>query len=794
MLGRRERIADRIPASGAIVIATARDLRRLVPFPPPELERLRPNGYLLKTLRRQDRRLLIIAGADAPGALYGAFALLRRMALGQAVNSIALARNPAAPIRWVDQWDNLDGSIERGYGGRSIFFDHGRVRKHLARVRAYARLLASLGINGCDVNNVNADPRILRPEFLPQLARIAAAMRPWGVRMAISVSLASPQTAGGMATYDPLDPSVARWWRNEADRLYRWIPNLAGMTVKAGAEGQPGPAAYERTHAEAANVIARALKPHGGIVLYRAFVYNNHLNYLDLQADRARAAYDIFHPLDGRFDRNVVVQIKYGPIDFQVREPVSPLIGGLRRTNQALELEITQEYTGQQRQLCYLAPMWQKVLRFNFNPPGPAQRVRRLVTGEIDHRPLGGFAGVANVGLDSNWMGYDLALANLYAFGRLAWNPRRSARRLAAEWTQLSFGGDPEVDQTVVALLMDSWRTYKNYTGVLGLQTLTNILGPHYGPGPQSSDHNRWGQWIRAGRHAIGMNRGVSRSGAIGTGFLGQYPPPVAQRYASLKTCPDSLLLFFHHLPYRYKLHSGESVIQHIYNRHYEGAAEAAKFPAWWRALRGKIPAAQYQAVLARLEYQAGYARVWRDFINQYFYLRSGIPDARGRVGHYPNRVEAETMQLGGYRVVKLHPVEAASGGEAVACPRGRKVCRASFRFHGRAGRYRLAVQYFDVASGVAAFRLLAGGRQVAAWKADANLPGLPPPFFLARARRMLGDALGLSADDSTWKVVRGVSLHPGERIELIGTPQGYDRAAVDYISIHPETGTETSK
>ncbi len=813
MLGRRERIAARIPQSGAIVLATTAELGGLIASPPRRLARLRANGYLVKALTRRRRPVWLIAGRDANGALYGAFALLRRMALGGDAAHIDLLRNPAAPIRWVDQWDNLDGTIERGYGGRSIFFSHGQARRHLARVREYARLLASLGINGCDINNVNADPRVLAPGFSPQLARIAAAMRPWGVRIALSVSLASPQTAGGLRTYDPLDPQVARWWRRLADRLYQWIPDLAGMTVKAGSEGQPGPAAYGRTHAQAANVVARALAPHGGIVLYRAFVYNNHLDYQDLKADRAKAAYDIFAPLDGRFDPNAVVQIKYGPIDFQVREPVSPLIGALRRTNQALELEITQEYTGQQRQLCYLAPMWQKVLRFNFKesrlPPigrrqrkeekassndcRAARRVRQIVSGAAWRRPLGGMVGVANVGRDSNWMGFDLALANLYAFGRLAWNPRLSARRIAAEWTRLSFGGDPQVDRTVNALLMESWHVYKDYTGVLGLQTLTNILGPHYGPGPESADHNRWGQWIRAGHRAIGMDRTV----ATGTGFLGQYPPAIAQRYTSLATCPDNLLLFFHHLPYTYRLHSGETVIQHIYNRHYQGAAEAAEFPRWWRGLRGKVGRQRYRAVLNHLEYQAGYARVWRDYIDEYFERLSGIADARGRVGHHPGRIEAEAMRLDGYRRVKLHPSEAASGGEAVVCPRGKKQCRAAFRFAGATGNYRIAVQYFDVSSGTARFRLLAGVRRIAAWKANADLPGLPPAFVLrrlqsqggisgaaARQRAAFELRLGLTADDSTWKVVRGVRLRHGERIEIVGIPQGYDRASVDFVSI----------
>ncbi len=734
-----------LPHGGAVLLGTAQELRRALPFL--RFPALRPGGFVVRSLRRQGQPLLLIAGADANGVLYGSFALLRHMALAEPVPDIRLQESPAVPVRWVNEWDNLNGRIERGYGGNSIFFDQGQVRADLTRVSQYGRLLASLGINGCVVNNVNADPRSLAASFLPQLARIANALRPWGVRLALSANLSSPQSEGKLATYDPLDPNVAQWWRMKADQIYRLIPDFAGFLVKAGAEGQPGPDVYHRTHADAANVVARAVAPHGGLVLYRAFVYNNHLDYHDLKADRARAAYDIIHPLDGKFDANVIVQIKNGPIDFQVREPISPLLLDLPHTRKAVELEITQEYLGQQRQVVYLVPMWRQALRWLQHPPA-------------------GFAGVAGVGLDPNWLGSDMAQANLYGYGRLAWDRKLTARRILREWTQLSFGPDPLVNHTVNAIQMRSWPTYEHYTGVLGLQTLTNIVGPHYGPGPASADHNGWGQWIRAGHHGIGMDR----TSASGTGFLGQYPSWLEARYTSLATCPDHLLLFMHHLPYTYRLHNGESVIQDIYDAHYRGASEAAQFPQWWMALRGHLDPQVYQATLNELRYQAGYAVVWRDFINQYFFELSGIPDQRGRVGHHPDRVEAEAMRLRGYRVVAVTPAEAASQGKAVACPAHQAVCSAGTIVRQPNGTYTLSVLYYAPAQGTARFELLAGGRPIAHWTSMKGLPGST-----------------LNADTAVRLSFPHIRLRKGEPLTVRAVPSGGNPAGLDYIALHRE-------
>ena len=349
------------------------------------------DGFRIKTARQGSAHYTVVAGGTERGILYGVFALLRKIALQQPIDSLDETEVPYAPIRWVNQWDNLDGSIERGYGGRSIFWDNRRARPDLSRVSDYGRLLASIGINACSINNVNADPGILAPEMLPEIARIAAAFRPWGVRVAISVDFSSPKLVGGLDSFDPLDPGVAAWWDAKVDELYRSIPDLAGIVIKADSEGRVGPSAYGRTHADAANVVARALQPHGGLLFYRGFVYDHHMDWRNPKNDRARAADDNFRPLDGKFESNAVVQIKNGPIDFQVREPPSPLFGTLERTNQAIELQITQEYFGQARHSCVSRADVERSFGFRYARPTRGRRHARQGTGfGKSVRPAGG--------------------------------------------------------------------------------------------------------------------------------------------------------------------------------------------------------------------------------------------------------------------------------------------------------------------------------------------------------------------------------------------------------------------
>jgi alpha-glucuronidase len=774
------------------VVGTLDEVRRAFPdLPVPRT--LPPEGYWLcwagttgDLKGSESSTRLVVAGADDHGILYGVFALLREIAAGPGPFEIHTSA-PAMPIRWVDHWDNADGSIERGYAGRSLFFEGGKVRDDLAPVAEYARLLASVGINGCNVNNVNNAAPFLDPAMLQGIARIANIMRPWGVRIAISVDIASPQKIGSLATYDPLDPTVQAWWNAKVDEIYTLIPDFAGFTVKADSEGQPGPASYGRTPADAANVLAAALAPHGGVVLYRAFVYNHHLDWTDPKADRARAAYVIFHPLDGKFAPNVIVQTKEGPIDFQVREPVSPLFGGLTQTSQALEVQITQEYLGQQRHLVYLAPMWKEVLEFDMRVGGAQTPVKQIIAGRSFHQPPGapgsprtgprpwgggGMAGVSGVGRDA-WLSSPLALANLYAFGRLAWDPSLSPEKIAEEWTRQTVSNDAAVVQTVDNMLMQSWPAYEEYTGPLGLQTLTDITGSHYGPGIEGSENNGWGQWHRADHEGVGMDRSV----ATGTGYAGQYQPEVAKMFESTAATPDNLLLFFHHVPYTYRIHDGKTVIQYLYDSHYAGAAQAAQFMRDWQSLQDRIDPALYNNVLPRLEYQAGHAIVWRDAIVQYFFKLSGIPDDHGRAGTFPGRLEAEDARLTGYQIIDVKPWEDASRGTAVSClpatvGSAQRSCFAEWSYSGGAGLFDIAVRYFDLQGGIAKLVLTVNGQPAgpnATWSADAQLP-TPHPH----------------GDNSTRHVIHNVELKPGDLIRIMGTPDENDPAALDYVEITP--------
>lgn len=753
------RIETSLPNEDGIVVATVPNLPAALGLHAD----LAADAYWLKTVSAAGHRYTVITGADERGVLYGVFAFLRKLAVNESVAQLDDRQAPYAPIRWVNQWDNLDGSVERGYGGRSIFWIDGHAREDLTRVSDYGRLLASLGINGCTINNVNANPRMLDPALLPGIARIAEAFRPWGVRVSIAVDFGSPKSIGGLDTFDPLDPKVADWWMSKGDELYRAVPDLAGFVLKADSEGRVGPANYGRTHADAANLLARALEPHGGIVLYRGFVYNHHMDWRDPHNDRARAAADNFQPLDGKFDNNVVIQIKNGPIDFQVREPVSPLFGSLERTNTALELQVTQEYAGQGRSLVFLVPQWKTALDFDLRATGPDTPLKALAAGKVFHRPLGGFVGVANVGLDDSWFGSDLSQANLYGFGRLAWDPNLTSERIADEWTRQTFRPVPEVVRAVRMLLLESWRAYEDYTGPLGLQTLTDIVGNHYGVAVEASEHNGWGQWHNADEHGVGMDRTV----ATGTGYTGQYRPSVARTFESLATCPDDLLLFFHHVSYSYVLHSGKTVIQSIYDSHYAGAKTVAGWLDAWKVLAGKVDGVRYRAILDQLSYQAGQGEEWRDAVTMWFFRESHIPDAQGRVGNYASRYEAESMELAGYTPIDVHPRETASGGKAVIC--SSPLCSAQFRFDGKPGWYNVRVRYFDQNNGSSHFRLLVNKQPVEQWTADNHLP-----------------TVKLDGTSSSLCVVHNVPLRPGDEIRVEGSPDGGESAALDYIELAP--------
>jgi alpha-glucuronidase len=505
------------------------------------------------------------------------------------------------------------GQVERGYAGGSIFWRDGALCADPARVRAYGRLLAACGINAVAVNNVNVHTTEahLLTDRLGDVAAIAGLLRPYGIRIHLSVNFAAPVILDGAPTADPLDAAVRAWWADAAGRVYAAIPDFGGFVVKADSEGQPGPFAYGRSHADGANLLADALAPFGGVVHWRAFVYNHRQDWRDRATDRARAAYDHFAPLDGQFRDNVIVQVKYGPIDFQVREPVSPVIGALHRTRVAVELQVTQEYTGQQRHVCYLAPLWSEVLRFDFGGRPVAELADELVA-------------VSNVGDDPFWTGHPLAQANLYAFGRLAWAPALDPAAILDEWIDLTFGPAPR--EALRAIMNDSWLTYERYTAPLGIGFMVRP-GHHYGPDVDGYEYSRWGTYHFADRDGVGVNR----TRATGTGFTGQYPPPWSEIYESLERCPDELLLFFHHVPYGHVLHSGSTVIQHIYDTHFAGAERAAGMRRDWDAVADLVDPALHARVSERLDEQVRSAEEWRDQVNTYFFRKSGVPDAHGR-------------------------------------------------------------------------------------------------------------------------------------------------------------------
>ncbi|WFE21838.1 alpha-glucuronidase [Solwaraspora sp. WMMD937] len=585
--------------------------------------------------------------ADAPaGLLYGLFHVVR---LGESAfgdDMAARTHRPAIRRRMLDHWDNVDvhpvmGQVERGYSGGSIFWRDGAITDDTDRVRAYARLLAASGVNAVTINNVNVgrtEARLLT-DRLDDVATFADIFRPYGIRLHLSVTFAAPMVLGGLATADPLDKAVRDWWAATTAQVYGKVPDFGGYVVKADSEGQPGPFAYGRSHADGANLLADALAPHGGVVHWRAFVYNHRQDWRDRTTDRARAAYDHFAPLDGQFRDNAIVQVKYGPIDFQPREPVSPVIGAMPATRLAVELQVTQEYTGHQLHVCYLPPLWSEVLGFRFD--GDSLEADGDVSGDLGSSVAaiagrgGTLAAVSNVGDDPFWCGHPLAQANLYAFGRLSWDPSADPAALLDEWIDLTFPTGSVNDlatlrQTLHAMMDGSWRTYERYTAPLGVGFMVNP-GNHYGPAVDGYEYSRWGTYHFADRDGVG----VDRTRATGTGYTGQYPKPWSEVYESLTDCPDELLLFFHHVPYDHLLHSGSTVIQHIYDTHFAGVDEAIVMRERWLDIADAgLDPALYARVADRLDEQVRSAREWRDQINTYFFRKSGIPDAHGRRIH----------------------------------------------------------------------------------------------------------------------------------------------------------------
>lgn len=585
-------------------------------------------GYHLK----QEGSIIYVVAKGEKGLLYGAFDIIRRIASGMTIRGIEVFENPSNRYRMLNHWDNTDGSIERGYSGQSFFFRNDEILIN-KRTKDYARMIASIGINGVVINNVNvrgmAASGLITDRYLNTLKEMAEIFEGYGIKLYLSANFAAPIEIGGIASADPLNESVAKWWKSCVENIYKIIPSFGGFLVKADSEGRPGPFTYGRTHAEGANMLARALKPYGGLVIWRCFVYNCQQDWRDYKTDRARAAYDNFIGLDGAFDDNVILQIKNGPMDFQVREPVVPLFGGLKNTNMMLEVQIAQEYTGQQKHVCYLIPMWKETLEFNTYAKEEGALVKDIVSGRTYNQSSCGIAAVANTGDDYNWTGHDLAAANLYGYGRLCWNTELTAENIASEWIKQTFPMNDMVYKVVLDILMGSWLTYEKYTSPLGIGWMVNP-NHHYGPNVDGYEYDRWGTYHRADRNGLGVDRTMK-----GTGFSGQYNEPNASMYNSKETCPEELLLFFHYIIYDYKLKSGKTLIQHIYDTHFEGVEEVRRMVEDWCSLEGLIPEDLYNRVLERLLIQYDSSKEWRDRINTYFYRKSGVDDEKNRKIYY---------------------------------------------------------------------------------------------------------------------------------------------------------------
>jgi alpha-glucuronidase len=622
LLGTAIPLERRIARDGAVLAGTPASSRLVASLPlAAELARAGEEGFVLRAMSVGGRRSIVIAANRDVGVLYGAFHLLRLLQTRRPLEGLAVTSAPRIRLRLLDHWDNLDRSVERGYAGLSLW-DWQHLPDSLdPRYRDYARADASLGINGAVLTNVNADARILTPAYLAKVAALAGMFRPWGVRVYLTARFSAPIEIGGLATADPLDPAVRAWWAGKVDEIYRAIPDFGGFLVKANSEGQPGPQDYHRSHADGANMLAEALAPHGGAVMWRAFVYSN-----EVPTDRIKQAYDEFAPLDGAFRPNVLIQVKNGPLDFQPREPFHPLFGAMPRTPLMLELQITKEYLGQDTHLAFLAPMWEEVLDADTYARGAGSSVARVVDGSL-FSGGGGIAGVANVGTDRNWTGSHFNQANWYAFGRLAWDHTLSSAAIAEEWTRMTFSNDPAVMARITAMMLGSREAVVNYMTPLGLVHIM-AAGHHYGPGP----------WVARGRadwtavyyhRADTLGIGFDRT-AGGSDALAQYFPPVRRRWASRDSVPDALLLFFHRVGWRERLHSGRTLWDELVVRYSAGVDSARAMARSWDALQGTIDEPRFREVQADLAIQAREAAWWRDAALAYFQTFSRMPFPAG--------------------------------------------------------------------------------------------------------------------------------------------------------------------
>lgn len=573
-----------------------------------QLERMTSDGYVIKSTGDQ---IIISANSDI-GLLYGTFGLLRLIQTQQSLEEVSIASEPKIQERLLNHWDNLDRTSERGYAGFSIWDWHKLPGYIDQRYLDYARANASIGINGTVLTNVNANALILTPTYLEKVKALADAFRPYGIKVYLTARFSAPIEIGGLETADPLDSEVINWWENKVSEIYSYIPDFGGFLVKANSEGQPGPQNYGRSHADGANMMAKALQPHNGIVMWRAFVYSN-----EEPEDRAKQAFNEFMPLDGTFEDNVVVQVKNGAIDFQPREPFHPLFGAMKETPLAMEFQITQEYLGQATQLVYLAPMYKEVMDADTYAKGKGSEVAKAIDGSLYNHSISAIAGVANIGTDINWTGHPFAQSNWYTYGRLAWDHTISSEKIANEWIQMTWTQDSSELSIIKDLMMTSWPASVNYMTPLGLHHLMGT-GHHYGPGPWVDNLPRadWNPvyYHKADKEGIGFDRTRTGSDAVD-----QYFPEISKTFDDPTTCPEKYLLWFHHLPWYYQMKSGNILWTEIALRYQKGVDQVREMQNQWNQLENSIDPVRFRSVQMLLKIQANEAIWWKDACLQYF-------------------------------------------------------------------------------------------------------------------------------------------------------------------------------
>jgi alpha-glucuronidase len=584
-----------------------------------DFKSLGKEGFAIYSVKAADKNFTVISANTDIGILYGVFHFLRLMQMHQSIQNLSITSAPKIQNRLLNHWDNLTRHVERGYAGISIFNWHTLPGYIDQRYIDYARANASIGINGTVVTNVNANALILTKEYLEKFKALADVFRPYGIRLYLTARFSAPIELGKLKTADPLDSSVRNWWKEKINEIYQYIPDFGGFLVKANSEGQPGPQNYGRTHADGANMLAEAVAPHGGIVMWRAFVYSN-----ETPEDRVKQAYIEFKPLDGKFRNNVLIQVKNGPLDFQPREPFSPLFGAMPQTPLMMEFQITQEYLGQGTNLVYEAPLFKEVLDADTYQNGPGSTVKKVIDGSLDNYSITGMAGVSNIGNDRNWTGHLFGQANWYAFGRLAWDHDLSAATIADEWIKESFPNNPKVIATIKQIMLSSRETLVNYMTPLGLHHIMGT-GHHYGPAPWVSNAGR-ADWNPVYYHkADSFGIGFERS-ARGSNALEQYAPEVRKIYEDSNSCPEKYLLWFHHVSWNHKMKSGRNLWEELCHSYNAGVDSVKAMQEEWNSLKPFIDEERFRHVQMLLEVQLSEAKWWRNACLLYFQTFSGKP------------------------------------------------------------------------------------------------------------------------------------------------------------------------